>query len=727
MLYSILLLILIVLAVSLYEKNVQENEYFQNVEEDNKCYGAVSSKTNNGKNHYFTNFMTGTYTNFDKLFKYFKKKTTNTVASLKDYKNDLDEAYSIDSQTTKMLIDTQDNVENTNNVLRNMISNKIVDYDNEKQRSEYKLRNIDNIIQKNSDIKKDEVLTNIQNVVRENARDQYNKFEKSVLQSDEIRAPFNNMLQTRISTEKNVQGYKWQCEPGIIGSPIRINPTNNSIECISKDGVSCDTTFCNNKDVRDIDYQTIKTVACNKKQLQDQSHWCNKSAKLLYDVNNTDYSSCPTNWTILDKKNMICKAPEGYSGTAQPNQMAGQYHNTCKNSNCQILNMNIADKRQWSRINNTWFPPKINIINKSLEMTNTSSQIDNVIKQTIGTATPPSRINNYKIYKNGSIVKAYKLKVGGNATPETYYSKGKLIFDSIITSSINFQGNGTLLGIRPLYSNPNTDHNTDDVFIVFSGYIKIPKKVYNVSFKIFTDDGVRFMIKKPKDKTFNTLINDFRDAGITTNTSQSISVEEDSYLEYVLEFFERGGSHNCTLQWSLNNNGNFNNISRDSYFIDSNKCSDNITLKSQNDWKCISRQNGEITPARLNDTNDVECMALDGRNCLWSRDPNQCNNDIAKHSDSGKLNNLACGQMHQTIYGSPGYNSGGSSSWCDNGRVAFDPTQKQTYTEDEYNGRCGMIDNKAVKCNRGRCCNKYGYCGDSKFCEGNQINKAYNG
>lgn len=571
MLYSILLLILIILAVSLHEKKVEEYEHFQNIENQN-CYGSISSKMNDGKNKYYTNFMTATYTNFDKLFKYFKKKTNDTISSLKDYKSDLDEAYNVDNQTTRMLIDTQDRVENTSNILKNMVATKINNYDNEKQNTENKLQNISNTIESTSNIKKEEVMTNVENVVMQNARDEYNKYETSVINSDEIRKPFDNVIHTMLSTQRDVQAYNWQCEPGIIGAPIRINASNNSIECLSKDGSQCDTNYCNNNDVRDIDHRNAKSVKCNDRDMANPEHWCNKAAKTLYDLDNTDYSLCPKNWTMLDKKNMICKAPVGYNGSAQPNQMANQYKRECANANCQILNMSAADKRQWSRGNNTWFPQKVNIINKSIEMTDAKAQLDNVLKQTIGTSTPPSRIDNYKVNKNGVVIKAYKLNVSGGS-----YTKGKPIYDSVITSHINYRnGSGTILGIRPSYSDPNINHNSDDLYIVFTGYIKVPKLVSIITFRTISDDGVRFMIKKPNESSFNKIIDDFSEHAEKVATSALISVQADSFIEYELEYFERGGASTCVLQWSLNNDGRFDVISRGAFFLDNNKCSDKL-------------------------------------------------------------------------------------------------------------------------------------------------------
>ena len=81
--------------------------------------------------------------------------------------------------------------------------------------------------------------------------------------------------------------------------------------------------------------------------------------------------------------------------------------------------------------------------------------------------------------------------------------------------------------------------------------------------------------------------------------------------------------------------------------------------------------------------------------------------------------------MHQSIWGYSGYND--PNHWCSKARLELDPSNKRVYTEETYGGRCGNIDGKKVKCLPGRCCNKYGYCGDNKFCTGDTTNREYNG
>ena len=85
-------------------------------------------------------------------------------------------------------------------------------------------------------------------------------------------------------------------------------------------------------------------------------------------------------------------------------------------------------------------------------------------------------------------------------------------------------------------------------------------------------------------------------------------------------------------------------------------------------WSC---GNNIFAPVRINDKGDVECMATNGRDCLWTADLNTCNNTIGQNNDSTKLNPLACGDMHKSIYGDTGYDS--SNHWCAKTKAALVP------------------------------------------------------
>jgi len=94
----------------------------------------------------------------------------------------------------------------------------------------------------------------------------------------------------------------------------------------------------------------------------------------------------------------------------------------------------------------------------------------------------------------------------------------------------------------------------------------------------------------------------------------------------------------------------------------------NENFAEPSSWNC---SNNIMTPVRMNNQGDVECMATNGRDCLWTADLNTCNNTIGQNNDNSKLNPLACGDMHKSIYGSPGYDN--PAHWCAITKASFPP------------------------------------------------------
>jgi hypothetical protein len=724
MLYTVLLFIIILLAVAIYAENLKKSEHFSSNNEKN-CYGNTSSKMYDGTNGYYSNFMLNTYSNFDSAFKYLKNKSINALNSLNQYKVDLEQAYDIDEISRKSLAKAKEDVDNTHNSLRNLVNNKVTQYDNELQRSQEKLDTIKRIAREQSNIKEGEVRERVNSVVSDLTRDEYKKFENQTIASREFIQPFAKILDDKTSVDPNVSAYKWQCEPGIIGAPIRVNSEDGKIQCLSSNGSNCDVNFCKDNDVRDIDHANFKTVNCSDKESSTPGHWCNKSAHTLYDKSNTDYKNCPKDWKVVNRQYRICMSPKNYNGNSSHNVRSEDYAPECKGNNCQIFYGQSEDNmHQWSKATNTLFPPKVNVVQRVRDMTNVLGQVDSVLRSTMGSGTPPSRIDNYKVYKNGVIVKAYKLREKGSGER---FNKGKPVFDHVISSNINFRaGGGTFMSIRPPYSDPNVNIDTNDIFVVFTGFVKIPKGISVIKFRTISDDGIRLMVRKSGEKSWSTIIDDWSLHAEKLTESQSLEVASDGYLEYQIEFFEKGGAATCVLQWSLRNDTNFDVVPREALFIDTDQCSKSVNVAKENSWQCINNlgNGGPITPIRMNDRGDIECISTNARDCAWGP-INSCQGTIDRLGDSSKLDPLTCGAMHQSVWGGPGYDN--PNHWCAKGRVELDPSNRRVQTEDEFGGRCGNINGKKVRCLPGRCCNKYGYCGDGKFCTGDSTNREFNG
>ena len=74
-------------------------------------------------------------------------------------------------------------------------------------------------------------------------------------------------------------------------------------------------------------------------------------------------------------------------------------------------------------------------------------------------------------------------------------------------------------------------------------------------------------------------------------------------------------------------------------------------------WKC---EDGINTPLRRNATGDIECASIDGINCLWQTNKNDCDRTIAAMPKDIKP--LACGADHKAKYGGDGYST--PAHWC---------------------------------------------------------------
>jgi hypothetical protein len=73
-------------------------------------------------------------------------------------------------------------------------------------------------------------------------------------------------------------------------------------------------------------------------------------------------------------------------------------------------------------------------------------------------------------------------------------------------------------------------------------------------------------------------------------------------------------------------------------------------------WTCLP---GMPSPIHKNEDGDVECMSVNGRDCLWSSDAG-CRQTVAR--PPGNINPLVCGDHHARQWGGPGYDNPGH--WC---------------------------------------------------------------
>ena len=74
-------------------------------------------------------------------------------------------------------------------------------------------------------------------------------------------------------------------------------------------------------------------------------------------------------------------------------------------------------------------------------------------------------------------------------------------------------------------------------------------------------------------------------------------------------------------------------------------------------WFCRP-VNGQFLGVRKNADGDVQCMASDSKNCMWTGNMDACNNTLT--TKVPQL--LTCGKNHKAAYGETGYSSNGH--WC---------------------------------------------------------------
>jgi len=94
-----------------------------------------------------------------------------------------------------------------------------------------------------------------------------------------------------------------------------------------------------------------------------------------------------------------------------------------------------------------------------------------------------------------------------------------------------------------------------------------------------------------------------------------------------------------------------------------------MEISTQTPWTCVASidATGSGVPVRINSNGDVECMAPDGANCLWS---SNCAATLSEY-ESASLDPLVCGAMHYSLYGITGYNE--ATHWCYLGWEALKP------------------------------------------------------
>ena len=98
----------------------------------------------------------------------------------------------------------------------------------------------------------------------------------------------------------------------------------------------------------------------------------------------------------------------------------------------------------------------------------------------------------------------------------------------------------------------------ENLYIHFIGYIKSPKTTDSLKFKASSDDGVIVSFDKKE------IINDWSPHGIRSTESSNISVEQDYYYPFDVQFFQGHGGGQLDIQWNIN--GKMENIAYEHFY-----------------------------------------------------------------------------------------------------------------------------------------------------------------
>jgi len=89
---------------------------------------------------------------------------------------------------------------------------------------------------------------------------------------------------------------------------------------------------------------------------------------------------------------------------------------------------------------------------------------------------------------------------------------------------------------------------------------------------------------------------------------------------------------------------------------------DDFINRCTTEWDCNLSGGGNTAPIRKGPSGDIECMSLNGRDCLWNNSQ-ICNVQKTAFGHIPVLNTpLVCGNMHNRTWGITGY--GSPSHWC---------------------------------------------------------------
>ena len=239
----------------------------------------------------------------------------------------------------------------------------------------------------------------------------------------------------------------------------------------------------------------------------------------------------------------------------------------CNSRECVSLSVlqNIEQKQKWSNDYNARFPFKLSLGGITEKHANVSKKATKEIDERMGNTDKPlnASLDNYKLYKNGIVIKTYK---SNNRT------KGASYDHEFLGTNINFNwGTGVIMALNA---------TKDYVYLEMLGYIKVPAK--KVIFRIGSDDGIRLFLSTSGDeKKMVKIFDNWEARPYKTFESEVLDVSPDAYIPFLLEYFEEHSQARLTLEWALDDNAvkgttKYEIISSKYFYYDKSTCSENI-------------------------------------------------------------------------------------------------------------------------------------------------------
>jgi hypothetical protein len=360
--------------------------------------------------------------------------------------------------------------------------------------------------------------------------------------------------------------FDWNIYNEIGNFPVRVNPLSTNIECVEKNG-ECDASF--GTEMYKIN-PTASTIECKFNGLDDP--WCDKAYNVLSskNIDKLNNKTCPKGWQVANSAQNVCIPPIGKCANFESQNLNVRQ---CVGKSCiKVTNDNTLNLIQNCNARFNFKPNAVAIANSRGGI---REKVDIKVKDTLGTSTNPisSNVDRFNFTKNGILVKVFEavksnnIIIKGPSIGDRNYGVGNTTY---IVNNINFNRSSILLNTQFTQFVPDDSYKTEQVFVEFTGYIKMPLNTEKVIFQTECDQGSRFYLNLNNTREFINVIDSWSKPD--KKQSGTFNVKPNQFIPFKLDYFLDTGLSTIVLSWKLNNDKNFTIISRDNFFLDKEQC-----------------------------------------------------------------------------------------------------------------------------------------------------------